>query len=79
MVVTLLVSMRFERNRLAPLPGQTVPTLLDNPVHFLPLYALRVAPIALGACLIFNATGYFTVTALHRRFRKSVPPVATGG
>jgi hypothetical protein len=79
LALTLLVSSKFERIRLAPLPGQTVPARPDNPLHFLPLYALRVAPIALGACLIVNASGYFAVTSLHRRFRKTRAPVASGG
>jgi hypothetical protein len=75
LAVTLFVSMRFEHNRLQPLPGQTVPSLPDNPVHFLPLYALRVAPLALGTCLIINASGYFAVMGLRRRFRKAAHPV----
>ena len=79
LALTLFVAFRFERNRLAPLPGQTVPTQPDDPVHFVPLYALRVAPIALGACLIINAAGHFTIVAVHRGFLRSTPPVATTG
>ena len=79
LALTLFVSLRFEHNRLAPLPGHTAPAQPDDPFHFLPLYALRIAPIALGACLIVNVTWYFTVTAVRRRFRRPVTPEVANG
>ncbi len=75
---TLLVSSRYEHKRMAPLPGHTAPSIPDDPVHFLPLYALRVAPLALGVCLIANAAGQFGVRGVYRRFRAH-PPAPTGG
>jgi hypothetical protein len=79
LLVTVAAGARFVRYRLTPLPGQTVLAQPDGAVHFLPLYALRVAPIALGACLILNAAGYFALLAFRRRLRKPVPPAAAGG
>jgi hypothetical protein len=78
LAVTLFFSLRYERNRLMPLPGHTAPSQPDDPVHYLPLYALRLAPIAVGTCLILNATGYFVFTGVRRRLRKPAPPVTTG-
>ncbi len=79
LALTLFVSLRYERSRLAPPPAGTSHSQPDDPVHFLPLYALRVAPIALGACLILNASAHFGVAAIHRRSRKSSAPVAADG
>jgi hypothetical protein len=78
LAITLYVSSRFEHNRLTPLPGHTLAAEPGNPVHFLPLYALRVAPIALGGCLIVNAAAYYVVGGLRRRFRRPPQPVPTG-
>ena len=78
LAVTLLLSLRYERDRLTPRPGHIAPAEPVDPAHYLPLYALRVAPIAVGTCVILNAAGYFAVTGLRRRFRKSSPPVPTG-
>jgi hypothetical protein len=72
---TLFLAMRFEHHRLTPLPGQTGPAPPGNPVHFLPLYALRVAPLILGICVIVNAAVRFAVTGARRRFRRSTAPV----
>jgi hypothetical protein len=75
LAVTLWLAMRFERHRLTQLFGQTVSVTTDGPVHFLPLYALRVAPLVLGVCVIVNAATLFTITGLRRRLRRLTPSV----
>ena len=74
LVVTAIYSSRYEERKQRRLPGHTAPLLPDNATHFLPLYALRIAPLALGVCLIANAAGYFTMISVHRRFHRHVPP-----
>ncbi len=78
LALTLFLSLRYERHRLKPRPGRTAPPQADSAVHYLPLYALRLAPLAVGTCVILNALGYFAFSGLHRRLRKPVPPVTTG-
>ena len=79
LAVTLFITSKYERARITPLPGQTLPVLPDHPWHYVPLYALRIAPIALGACLIINAAASFILVVVRRRFRRSGAPVVTDG
>jgi hypothetical protein len=71
--------MRFEDRRFALLAAQTTAAPPDSPVHFLPLYALRLAPLVLGICVIVNAATRFSITGLRRRWRRAGPPVEGGG
>lgn len=66
LIVTAIYSSRFEQRK----PSRAFPSLPDDKAEFLPLYALRIAPLTLGVCLIANAAGYLTMTAVHRRFHK---------
>jgi hypothetical protein len=75
LAVTLWFALRFEHHRFALLSRQTVSAPPDSPVHFLPLYALRLAPLILGICVILNAATRFTVTGLRRRWRRAGPSV----
>ena len=79
LAVTLWLDLRFEQHRLALASGSAASTPTTSPTHFLPLYALRLAPLVLGVCVIVNATVLFANAGIRRRFRRPIPPVEGAG